>query len=406
MLQQPHFGRRLRELRLERGLSQATLAGEEMSAGYLSRLEGGARPPTPRIVAYLARKLKVPLDSFEPAKAPPLARVMLEVTSGPRPTATAELLADAIKAADDRDPDLRWQAIWLLAEMLGSQGRYPEQSEQLVDLVQLSDALDEPRLQVRARTQLARCMRARGDNAGAGRYAREAVHLADAHQVAVPDRAAALLVLVSAEAEAGLLTDAREHTDILLGLCDSETGGSLRVQALWAAATVRGRQGDSLTALSLLNDALAALEARDDVPLWIRLHLAFASLCLQQQQPDTIHAKRRLETVAPILNVLGTPLQRQEFRALQAQVAFFDDDLATARAYAEEVLAGAPALAFRDFVRVTMLLNRILILQGEKADGIRNLQDLARQVQESHNVDLASEIWRTLAETLASVTDR
>jgi transcriptional regulator with XRE-family HTH domain len=404
MLEQPHFGRRLRELRLERGMSQASLAGEGMSAGYLSRLEGGARPPTPRVVAYLARKLKVPVESFEAAKAPPLARVVLEVTSGPS-AHSAETLADAIRAADGRDPDLRWQATWLLAEMLGTQGRYDEQGESLMDLVKLSDTLDLPQLQVRARTQLARCMRASGDNARACRYAREALNLANANQLTVQDRANALLVLVSAEAEAGHLPDARDHADTLLDLCGQETG-SLRVQALWAAATVRTRQGDAESALVLLNEALSSFEARDDVLMWIRLRLAYASLCLQQRQPDTAEAAAQLAAVEPILHVLGTPLHHQELTALKAQLAFFEGDLDLARKQAERVLAGTPALAFRDAARITMLLNRILIVQGEQAAGIRNLQELARQVQESHNVDLASEIWRTLAETLASATSR
>ncbi|WP_309051959.1 helix-turn-helix transcriptional regulator, partial [Streptomyces sp.] len=48
MLEQPAFGRRLKRLRRERGISQATLAGGGMSTGYLSRLESGARNPTER----------------------------------------------------------------------------------------------------------------------------------------------------------------------------------------------------------------------------------------------------------------------------------------------------------------------------------------------------------------------
>ncbi|MET8228406.1 helix-turn-helix transcriptional regulator, partial [Streptomyces sp. NPDC005301] len=46
MLRQPAFGRRLRGLRVARGLSQTALVGEGMSTGYLSRLESGARQPT------------------------------------------------------------------------------------------------------------------------------------------------------------------------------------------------------------------------------------------------------------------------------------------------------------------------------------------------------------------------
>ena len=59
MLDQPVFGRRLRQLRTERGLTLAALAGEGMSTGYLSRLESGARQPTERAIAHLAAQLGI-----------------------------------------------------------------------------------------------------------------------------------------------------------------------------------------------------------------------------------------------------------------------------------------------------------------------------------------------------------
>jgi transcriptional regulator with XRE-family HTH domain len=51
------FGLRLRTSRQERGLSQVALAGKEISTGYLSRLESGARLPTERVIVYLADRL-------------------------------------------------------------------------------------------------------------------------------------------------------------------------------------------------------------------------------------------------------------------------------------------------------------------------------------------------------------
>lgn len=51
------FGRRLRELRQRRGVSQADLAGEELSPSYVSRLEAGQRVPTDAVVRLLARRL-------------------------------------------------------------------------------------------------------------------------------------------------------------------------------------------------------------------------------------------------------------------------------------------------------------------------------------------------------------
>src|SRR5829696_5026482 len=51
------FGTRLRDLRQRRGISQAELAGEELSPSYVSRLEAGQRVPTDAVVRLLARRL-------------------------------------------------------------------------------------------------------------------------------------------------------------------------------------------------------------------------------------------------------------------------------------------------------------------------------------------------------------
>lgn len=82
-LKQPDFGRRLKQLRTERHLSQAALAGEGVSPGYLSRLESGARPPTAQVVAYIAQRLNITVEelSGEPSEVSSLARALISATS-------------------------------------------------------------------------------------------------------------------------------------------------------------------------------------------------------------------------------------------------------------------------------------------------------------------------------------
>jgi transcriptional regulator with XRE-family HTH domain len=50
-------GRRLRELRLERGLSQRQLAAPGVTYAYISRLEAGDRRASIRALIKLAKKL-------------------------------------------------------------------------------------------------------------------------------------------------------------------------------------------------------------------------------------------------------------------------------------------------------------------------------------------------------------
>lgn len=401
MLEQPIFGQRLKQLRLEHQLSQAALAGNELSAGYLSRLESGARPPTERIVAYLAERLGVPETAFEELQTDSLAQVLASVASAADDQDTEVILSDALAEKGPQNPALRWQALWLLARMKSRRGQYAEESEHLEELTRLADDLNVPELRARARNQTARCMRALGENGRARVCAAEAFHIAQRHQLSIGDTAAALLTLVSAEAEAGRLPDARAHADELCSLAENAVG-ALPVEALWASAVVRIRQGDAAGAQALLEQALGKLDSHDDLRLWMRLRLAAASLYLQIVPPRIDVAFVCLREAETALALVGTQLHQYEFIALQAHLAFHEGRTTEAGRLYTQVKRSDIRLSFRDRVRIDILGSQLLILDGKFEEGIHNLKTLAKEASDALNVDLAAEIWRTLAEYLAN----
>jgi transcriptional regulator with XRE-family HTH domain len=402
MLEQPAFGHRLRELRRERGLSQAALADGELSTGYLSRLESGARPPTRRVVQHLAKRLGVAPAEFEASSSSPLANILAVITSAPDAD-QVESLVDALAAGKDLDPALRWQALWLLAGTRGDQGRLREQHDLLAELVALSDEIGVPELRVRALSQLSHCARKLGDGAAARQHAVNALELAST--VSVADRADALHALVPAEAEAGRLTEAAAHADELCELTE-RSGGAMAAEALWASATVRIRQADYTGARRLLDRALQLLDSHTDLILWLRLRLAAASLYLQISPPMVDQARAKIEEVMPSFDLVGTDLHRQQLLAVRAQLAFEEGRFADARTLFD-ALDGQPLLlSFRDRVRAHALRGQLLIVEGQVDAGTRVLQELATQAQEAHNVELAAELWRNLASTLSGVYSR
>ena len=75
----PAFGRRLRTLRVKKGLSQEQLAERaELHWTYISGIERGRRSPTLNILGRLARALDRPLNQLTRGlvdnDAPPAAR--------------------------------------------------------------------------------------------------------------------------------------------------------------------------------------------------------------------------------------------------------------------------------------------------------------------------------------------
>lgn len=417
MLEQPGFGRRVKALRVERGLSQSDLAGTALSTSYLSRIESGRRPPTARVVEHLAKELGVTPAAFEEPRTRSLGRVLATVTSGAELAAAStvpgawvrgsrsgavEQVAAALKVGDDRwDPALRWQALWFLSHVDSGRVDGPEEHVLLKELNAVAEELDAPELRARARTRLARSSRIAGDYLAAREHALAAVSIAET--LDVPDRAAALQELVSAETEAGRLSEARGHVD---ELCETTrgVGGSLYASALWSAATVRVRQADYNSARDLLEQALG-LVGHEDPLLWLRVHLAAGSLYVQVRPPAVTEARECLEKVAPVAQSIGSDVHRQQLLAVQAHLAFGTGALEEARTLCRRFLEQPPLLSFRDRVRLHALSHQLDIKDGRTDEGVHGMQALAQQAQESMNPELAAEVWRALAEALAAGHD-
>lgn len=397
-LEQPEFGQRLRALRRERGLSQADVVGPGMSAAYLSRLESGARPPTARAIQYLAEKLKVPSSAFGAEQSDDLSTVLATVTSSEDGN-TVEPIMSAVQADGQAQAATRWHALWILARLQIKQGRRAEALKTLEALAELSTEVASPELEIRARNQLARCHRSLGDVAAARANALQAHALVAAHEVPASDMARTLMTLVSIEAESGHSAEAHVHITMLESIIP-ELPVVLRVEALWTTASALTREGDHKGSAELIERALDELDSRDDLTLWLRLRLAAASLYLQMRQPATQEAQCRLAQAESALDLVGTPRLAEEFAFLQALLAFHQGDLEVAGERSEELAGRTRYLSFRDRIRLDLLRNQVRLIRGDRAAAITELRSLATQAQDAGYRDLATEIWRTLADLL------
>jgi transcriptional regulator with XRE-family HTH domain len=399
MLEQPTFGRRLKELRVERGLSQAALGGEEISTGYLSRLESGARQPTERVVTYLAQVLGVDRSAFDtPPSGGSLAQALSIATSTDGDEGIADLIT-VLGQVREEAPFMRWQALWVISRYWRRHGRRDEEQACLEELLRVADELSLPELQCRARFQLARTLRSTGEVTRALDTAVNAYQLAKNAKLSVTDTGGALLTLVSVEAEAGRLPDARAHVDELVQLVAGRSD-PLAAEALWSAATVRFRQGDHETARGYLEQAMKVLDSSVDLTLWARLRLAAASLHLQSTPPETDLAHECLEAAAGALALVGTLVLRQELLTLQTHLAFEQGRYADARTLHDRLHSDELHLTYRDQIRLHMLDARLMLVEGHQDEGIHRLKELGEQARQQSNIDLAAEIWRILAESL------
>ncbi|MGW5161419.1 helix-turn-helix domain-containing protein [Nonomuraea wenchangensis] len=398
MLEQPVFGRRLRQLRTERGLTLAALAGEGMSTGYLSRLESGARQPTERAIAHLAAQLGISPAALTQSTATSLAE-SLTLATGLSRDEGGQTLSDALKTSKGEDPLLRWQALWQVAEWRQWRQEYAEQRTCLDELVTLSAQIGLPELQSRVLAALSRCMRSTGEIVGAVDAATHAYELAEREALPERVRASTLLALVSALAEAGRLPDAARHADELLTLAD-QVSGVLRAQAVWTVANIRVRQGDLDTGAELMNQAIDGFDGRDDLTIWMRLRLGAARLDLRADPPRTESAQRRVAEVQAAMPFAGAPTIEQQLLAVRARIAVLTGDIEEARTVLDRLAGFDDLLTYQERMRLDVLRNRVLLLEGEQDAALAGLRKLAEQAQQSGNMDLAAEIWRLVAESL------
>lgn len=411
MTDESSFGARLKALRLQRGLSQASLAGEEISTGYLSRLESGARQPTERVITHLAKQLGVDPLAFDalPATATATAGATggsslaqaLSIAASSDSDESVEELIDVLATGRAEDPLLRWQALWVIARYRSRHGERTQEQACLEELAAMADELALPALQCRSGTQLSRCLRSVGQVARALELAEGAYRVARDADLSVSDTGTALLALVSAEAEAGRLTDARAHAEELVELVAGRSD-VLRAEALWSAATVGSRQGDDEAVHAYLKQAMQALDSRVDPMLWARLRLAAASLYLQSRPALAEQARTCLTQAEAALSLIGTPAQQQELLVLQAHLAFEEGRYADARAAHDRLDFDNLRLTYRDRIRLQTLDSLLLIVEGHQQQGRTRLKKLGEEARRASNMDLAAEIWRVLAETLES----
>jgi ATP/maltotriose-dependent transcriptional regulator MalT len=232
----------------------------------------------------------------------------------------------------------------------------------------------------------------------------EALSVARAEQLSASDTTAALMVLISIETELGRLEAAGRHVAELERELLPKAAPAQAAEALWTAAMVSNRQGDHATAQARLETALELLQGKDDLTLWTRLRAAATAAALQMSPPRVAAADRWLSEAASVLDLIGTPLQIQELRALQAHLAFHKGEFDRARALGRALLDDEDLrLSYRDRVRLHVLDGRLTILAGRADEGIAVLQRLGREAAESKNLDLAAHIWQSLATTLADV---
>lgn len=334
-------GARIRRLRRARGLSQAELAGQDLSPSYVSLLEAGKRVPSGEVLRQLASRLGCDVAELSGQDLPmtvptPDLEVELRYAEMVLRNGDAEAALHAYQAVQQRISVAEHPQLWFAAEMGIAQslehcGRLEESIQHYEALREASNGNPESRVsRLTTVVALCRCYRELGDLTHAVELAESTLTELEALDLTPTLLGVELLsTLVGVHFERGDLHRAAYLASRAIEQAEKVSNPKALGAAYWNASLVMHRNGHTADALVLIEKALSIYSEGEDERALARLRNAYASVLLQSDTPDAGAAKGLLEQSADSLSRAGSSVD----------IAYCHTDLAKA----ELLLGNAPA---------------------------------------------------------------
>ena len=423
------LGQRLRSARVAKGLTQAELAGSDVSIGYVSRIESGQRRPNLSVLGDLATRLGVPVEQLLRGVAPreldeirlTLDFAELSLESGQPREAEAragEALAQAQAAGLD---DMSERAQYLHARALEDQGRIDDAIIELENLTEQSGGF----WRLKAGISLSRGYRDSGDLTKAIETGERILERLAETGLDNSDEAVQLAVtLASAFFERGDVGQAVRVCRRAVTKAEALGSATARASAYWNASMIEAERGAIAEAVPLAERALALLGEGNDARNLARLRTQLGIMQLRLDPPELVEAQHNLERAAEeLVWSSAAPVDRarndlalarahflaghtEPVRELCAQIYAVTDQAPLVAADAK-TLEGQACFARDDIAGATEAYRQaVLILTRIGAD--RNAAqlwfELASLLEEVGDFDTARDAYRSAAASTGLVS--
>src|SRR3954471_6284789 len=342
------LGNRIRAARVARGWTQTQLAGDDVSVGYVSRIESGQRRPNSSTLDDLAARLGVPVDhllrgvtarEYDEIKLT-LDFAELSLESGQHVEAEARAREAIDRATTGSQDDLVYRGRFLAARALEGQG---ELDDAILELEPLVDARQGGLLRIKAAIALCRCLRESGDLNAAIEVGERVVHDLERSQLDSSDEAVQLVVtLAGAYFYRGDSSHAVRMCRKAITKAEALDSPAARAAAYWNASYFEAEQGSVANAVPLAERALALLAEGQDTRNLARLRNQLGTMQLQLDPPDVAEAQQHLEKAAEELSwTSASTIEITRNAVARARAHYLDGNLTRAEDMCAEVLATA-----------------------------------------------------------------
>ncbi len=407
---QGSVGERVRNLRLSKHLSQAQLAGTELSDSYISLIESGKRTPTPAVVRLLASRLGC-LPEYLSEGVEPEERLHLQVRV--RHAELALLGGEAeqalaaftdVLAAVDNDAELEKRARWGKARALEAMGRGE-------DAIKALEELREEAGHDRGRAGwlpviivLARCYRAAGDLGRTIALGESALNrLAELDLLGGEEAAEVGRTLIATYLDRGDTEQARALAERLLDA--SEPDPTVMIRAYRRASRKALEDGAGGESLFLAERALALHAGAGLTTAQARLRVTSARTLLPHGgSPETAERALALLTEAePALKGIDAA----ECVIEMARSKMLLGDSAAAVDMTQRVLdelAGRPGGSVTA-IRARLMLAQALVAVGDRSQARAALHATSKDLSSLPASRATARVWRELGDLFGTAGD-
>ncbi len=374
-------GARLRRLRIERGLSQRSLATQGVSYAYISRIEAGARTPSVKALRMLARRLGVSVDYLETGldlAAPEdrelrLREAELHLRLGDDPASAETVLralVDEAENAGDITVAMRARtALGMTAQ------RRADHHEAIAELERVLTQAPVPVLEYwDVYRTLGRSYAAVGRAADAVALFERCLEEID--RVAPDDDVAyarCAMYLSYALSDLGELPRARETVAAALRRAGGVGDALTRVRLYWSYARLALTEQRPRVALENLRRAVSLLETTEDTRELARAHLFWAEIVTFDHRPDD--ALPHLALAERLLGPCPDPAMLALLRTEQARAAAEAGSPADAIRFAREALELIGDGDLSERATALWALGQGLAEQGEIENAVTTLNE-------------------------------
>lgn len=405
------FSAQLKAIRRVRGMTQAQVAGRDLSVSYVSLLESGRRQPTPETIALLARRLGCSpeelTDNASPLTEPTtliLRQAELTLEVGQADAARQQF--ERVLAAEPEDAAIRMLATVGVARSLHRAGRLLEAVEVYERAVR--SGLIDPASSASTSVVLGwcRCLYELGELTRAAEVGTRTLEQLAA--LSAQDSEQSIQLLATVAAVWYELGDLRQAEALLAeGLERAKAVGSptARGAILWNASTVAHERGRYQQALELADEALTAFRGGIDPRPVGRLLTTRGYFLLRSDPPQPADALEALRQAISTLGERPDTVDLGYALTEQSRAYLLLGRLDEAVRTAEQARAALGESAVLEHARATMALAAALSAQGEAKPADTFFREAATALEAIGASRSAARGWTELALTMADGGD-